>query len=122
MPEDKKHRIHPDTVAHARELRRPQTPAESTLWAQLRSRQLGGFKFRRQQPIGPFIVDFYCAQCWLAIEIDGDTHAEQETYDAERTEWLRAQGCHVVRFANRDVERHTSAVLEAILKRCQELR
>ncbi len=122
MPDDKKHRIRPDTLARARELRKPQTPAERALSAQLRDRQLGGFKFRRQHPIGRFIVDVYCAECWLAIEIDGDTHAEQEDYDTKRTQWLCAQGYHVVRFADRDVQRNMSAVLEAILRKCEELR
>ncbi|MGB9594050.1 MAG: endonuclease domain-containing protein, partial [Anaerolineae bacterium] len=72
-----KARTDPVILARARGLRRPQTPAEGLLWTRLRNRQLGGFKFRRQHPIGRAIVDFYCERCRLGIEIDGDSHAEQ---------------------------------------------
>jgi ATP-dependent DNA helicase RecQ len=121
MTEKKRHRIYPPILASARELRQPQTPAEKKLWAHLRNRQLGGFKFRRQHPIGPFIVDFYCAACQLVIEIDGESHAEQVEYDLARTAWLNEQGYHVVRFINRDVFQHLDDVLEAILGECQKL-
>lgn len=69
-------RIQPEIRLRARELRQPQTLAELELWKHLRNRQLEGIKFRRQYPLGRFIVDFYCPQAKLAIEIDGDTHAE----------------------------------------------
>ncbi|HIP95769.1 MAG TPA: DUF559 domain-containing protein, partial [Anaerolineae bacterium] len=65
MNTEKQHRVYPPILARARELRQPQTPAESRLWSRLRNRQLSGFKFRRQHPIGRFIVDFYCAACRL---------------------------------------------------------
>ena len=119
---EKQHRIYPPILAHARELRQPQTPAESKLWARLRNRQLGGFKFRRQHPIGRFVVDFYCAACRLVIEVDGDSHAEPEQmeYDLARTAWLNEQGYHVIRFPNRDAHRHIDAVLEAILTECKK--
>ncbi len=122
MTKDRR-RIYPPILARAREFRQPQTPAESKLWASLRDRQLGGFKFRRQHPIDRFIVDFYCAACRLVIEIDGDSHADQgqEEYDRARTVWLNEQSYHVIRFPNRDVHRHTDAVLEAILGECQKL-
>ena len=71
-------RINPEILDHARELRQPQTPAEQLLWRYLRSRPWEGIKFRCQHPIGRFIVDFYCAQAKLVIEIDGDSHAYQE--------------------------------------------
>jgi len=61
------------------------TPAEAKLWARQRNRQLGGFKFRRQQPIDRFIVDFYCAEARLVVELDGDSHTDQAEYDAART-------------------------------------
>jgi len=109
----------PMVLARARQLRRPQTPAESVLWARLRERQLGGFKFRRQHPVGRVIVDFYCNACRLAVEVDGDSHAEQAEYDEARTEWLREQGIRVIRFTNRDVLHHLDAVLEKILAECQ---
>jgi len=115
------HRIYPPILANARELRQPQTPIESKLWAYLRNKQLGGFKFRRQHPIDRFIVDFYCAACRLVIEIDGDSHAEQVEYDLARTAWLNEQGYRVIRFNNRDVQHHIEAVLEAILDICQKL-
>ncbi|MBN1814040.1 MAG: RecQ family ATP-dependent DNA helicase [Anaerolineae bacterium] len=116
-------RIYPPVLARAREFRQPQTPAESKLWESLRDRQLGGFKFRRQHPIDRFIVDFYCAACRLVIEIDGDSHTEQDHkgYDLARTAWLNEQGYHVIRFPNHDVHRRIGAVLEAILVECQKL-
>ncbi len=121
MNTEKRHRVYPPILARAQELRQPQTPAESRLWSRLRNRQLGGFKFRRQHPIGRLIVDFYCAACRLVIEIDGDSHEEQVEYDLARTEWLNDQGYRVIRFSNRDVYHHIDAVLKAILSECQKL-
>jgi very-short-patch-repair endonuclease len=118
---DKLRRIYPPILARARELRQPQTPAETKLWACLRNRQLGDFKFRRQHPIDRFIVDFYCAACRLVIEVDGDSHAEQVEYDQARTEWLNDRGYRVIRFTNRDVFQQLDAVLEAILEECDRL-
>ena len=115
---NKQNRIHPAIRARARELRQPQTPAERVLWGRLRNRQLGP-KFRRQHPIGHFIVDFYCAEAKLAIEIDGDSHADQVEYDAERTAWLAEQGTRVIRFTNRQVHQQIDAVLEVILNEFQ---
>jgi very-short-patch-repair endonuclease len=117
----KRHRIYPPILARACELRQPQTLAETKHWSHLRNRQLGGFKFRRQHPIDRFTVDFYCAACRLVIEIDGDSHAEQVEYDQARAEWLSDQGCHVIRFTNRDVFQRLDAVLEAILRECHKL-
>jgi very-short-patch-repair endonuclease len=114
---EKRRRIYPPILARAHELRQPQTPAEARLWACLRSRQLGGFKFCRQHPIDRFIVDFYCATCRL-VEIDGDSHAEQVKYDQARTEWLEDSGYQVIRFTNRDVLHRREAVLDAILEAC----
>lgn len=115
---EKRHRIHPTIMARARELRQPQTPAERKLWMRLRNGQIGP-KFRRQHPIGRFIVDFYCAKSRLVIEIDGDSHLDQVEYDAERTAWLVEQGYRVIRFTNREVDQQSDAVLEAILNECQ---
>ena len=79
------HYLHPRTppilLQAARELRQPQTPAEQKLWSHLHNRQLNGFKFRRQHPIDRFIIDFYCDEARLCIEVDGDSHAEQIEYD-----------------------------------------
>jgi len=91
-------------TAFARASRQQPTPAENLLWQKiLRNRQFHGYKFLRQKPIGPYIADFYCAELKLIIEIDGDSHAEQAQYDAERSAFLASQGVHVLRYANRDV-------------------
>jgi very-short-patch-repair endonuclease len=108
------------TYERAKELREEITPAEQKLWAALRVRQLGGYKFRRQHPLGPFIVDFYCNKAKLVIELDGDTHAEQETYDNERTEWLESHGLRVIRFTNNDVHTNLDGVAQEILRVCEE--
>ena len=101
---------------HAREMRHERVPAERILWSRLRDRRLGGFKFRRQAPIGPYIADFYCAEGRLVVELDGDSHDGREEYDAERTAWLNGEGMRVVRFVNQDVYEHIDAVLGAILR------
>ncbi|MBN1887291.1 MAG: DUF559 domain-containing protein [Thermoflexales bacterium] len=120
MSHDKSHRIHPVIRQRSRELRQPQTPAESKLWTVLRGRQFSGYKFRRQHPIGRFIVDFYCAEARLVIEIDGDSHAEQVEYDATRTDWLAQHGYRVIRFVNRDVLHQLEAVTEQIMVVCKQ--
>jgi very-short-patch-repair endonuclease len=122
MDNPQTHHIHPSLLARARELRQPQTPAEQRLWAALRNRHLEGFKFRRQHPIGRFIVDFYCYECALVVEIDGDSHVAQMEYDQARTEWLSDRGNRVLRFTNQDVERRLDAVLEAIWEECRRRR
>ena len=122
MPKDKRHRIDPAVRQRARELRQSQTPAEDKLWYRVRDRRLGGYKFRRQHPIGRLIVDFYCAETGLVIEIDGDTHTEQAEYDTARTEWLEAQGYQVIRFKNQEALRNLEAVVERILAVCEGLK
>ena len=120
MSHEKRHRVYPPLRSRARELRQPQTPAESQLWVRLRDRQLAGFKFRRQHPIERFIVDFCCVERRLVVEIDGDAHAGQEEQDAVRTEWLEERGYRVIRFTNREVRGQLEAVLEAILAECEK--
>lgn len=94
--------VHLVTLARAN--RKTPTPAEAKMWSEiLRRRQLVGFKFLRQKPIDGYIVDFYCAALGLVIEIDGDSHAEQIEYDAERTRILNAYGLQVVRYTNAEV-------------------
>ncbi len=112
-----RHRIHPIILARAREMRHPQTFAEATLWHVLRNRHTD-FKFRRQHPVERFIVDFYCAEAKLLIEIDGESHLEpgQEQYDKARTEYLEELGYKVVRFTNDDVRYNISAVVNEILQ------
>jgi very-short-patch-repair endonuclease len=103
-----------DRLVQRRALRRQQTPAEATLWNALRARQLEGRKFRRQVSIGPYVVDFYCAAEALAIEVDGESHADTEAYDAHRTSYLAAHGIRTLRFTNADVRDHLEAVLTTI--------
>ncbi|MDA8170936.1 MAG: endonuclease domain-containing protein [Nitrospiraceae bacterium] len=99
-----------------RDLRRNSTDAENLLWRLLRGRQLNGAKFRRQHPIGHFILDFYCDELKLAIELDGGGHAEekQKLYDEQRTRALEGEGIKVLRFWNNDVLTRTEAILETI--------
>ena len=89
----------------ARELRKNPTPAEKLLWRELRGRNFRGLKFRRQHPIGSFIVDFACLSRQLVVEVDGGIHLEpgKMKADRERRDWLRSKGFVVVRVTNSDV-------------------
>jgi very-short-patch-repair endonuclease len=118
-PKNKKSRS--PLVNRARELRREMTPQERTLWQLLRDRQLFGLKFRRQTPFGPFILDFFCYEHQLAVELDGHHHAEpgQQRYDQARTEWLQQQGLRVLRFTNREVETNLEGVLLEVARQCR---
>lgn len=100
----------------ARQLRRNQTDAEQVLWSKLRNTQLEGIKFRRQQPIGDYIVDFVSFEKKLIIEIDGGQHNENQTIENDkfRTKWLNSQGYRVIRFWNHDVLLNIDGVLEVI--------
>ena len=102
-------------IVRARRLRRDQTDAERVLWFQLRDRRLQGWKFRRQVPLGRFVVDFFCVDARLVIELDGGQHAVRSDADAARTGALQAMGYVVVRFWNHDVLKNTAGVLEQIL-------
>jgi very-short-patch-repair endonuclease len=105
----------------ARELRRAMTPAEKKLWQRIRYGQLGGAHFRKQHAVGHYIVDFFCAKAKLVVEIDGDTHAEQVEYDAERTEWLNEQKQYrVIRFWNNEVLHDIDAVLAKIAEMLEQ--
>lgn len=118
MGKQDKHDISPEVRQRAKELRREQTPAEKMLWEFLLDRQLGGYKFRRQHPIGRFIVDFYCAEAGLVIELDGEMHVRQVEYDAARTQWLEDRDYHAIRFSNDEVSDNMEGVLERILEIC----
>jgi very-short-patch-repair endonuclease len=100
----------------AKRLRRDATLAEQKLWQQLRNRRLGGVKFRRQMPIGPYVVDFICLEQGLVIEVDGSQHGEHvnQTYDEARTAYLNQQGFQVIRVWNNDVLGRMNAVLDFI--------
>ena len=102
------------TKERSRALRKNATDAERILWHHLRRRQLNGHRFRRQQPIGPYIVDFYCHDKQLIIEVDGGQHSEEQVYDAKRTQWLEQNGFQVLRFWNHEVMNRNDVVLEAI--------
>lgn len=97
----------------ARKLRRSSTDAEALLWARLRNRQLLGFKFRRQVPIGGYVADLVCEQARMVVEIDGGQHAGS-TIDAARTAAIEGAGYHVLRFWNSEVLSNSCGVLEAI--------
>ena len=90
------------------------TDAERLLWRHLRNRELGGWKFKRQYPVGPFIVDFICVEKNVVIEVDGGQHAENEEQDLQRSAYLNKMGYRVLRFWNNEVLQETEAVLTAI--------
>src|SRR5579863_8269125 len=100
---------------YARQLRRDQTDAEARLWYRVRERRLEGFRFRRQFPIGNFMVDFCCGEQWLVVEVDGGQHMEREAADRSRSQLIEARGYRVLRFWNSDVLSNLDGVLEQIL-------
>ena len=102
------------------ELRQDLTPAEVALWEHLRARRLGGFKFRRQHPLGPFIVDFYCAAQRLIIELDGGIHETQIEQDEASTAHIESYGYRILRFWNDEVEGNIEIVLSKIIEMCEE--
>ena len=104
---------------YARELRRNMTKAERRLWRRLRGEQLG-VKFRRQQPIGRYIVDFVCLERRLVVEVDGGQHDGSE-YDRERDEWLEREGYRVVRFWDNEVMKEIEVVMEEIARVLREM-
>jgi very-short-patch-repair endonuclease len=104
-----------EALERVRELRREMTPAERRLWSRLRTRRLGGFKFKRQEWVGPFIADFYCWEAKLIVEVDGTQHADRDDYDCARTAYLKREGFRVVRFWNNQVTDELEGVLAAIL-------
>ena len=99
----------------AQSLRKTSTDAENKLWGLLRSRQLDGWKFRRQAPIGNYIVDFVCLDAKVVVEVDGGHHQEQASYDEGRSKWLRCEGYRVLRFWNNQVLKEIESVQESIL-------
>ncbi len=98
----------------AKQLRSNSTDVERMLWRHLRSRQMTDFKFRRQQVIEPYIVDFVCLERKLVVEIDGGQHAERQKEDARRTAFLESAGFHVIRFWNNEVLANLDGVMSAI--------
>ncbi len=103
--------------AFAKNLRQTGTPTEEIMWKRLRNRQVQGLKFRRQQPIGPYIVDFYCAEINLIIEIDGDVHCipSQVTIDQQRQQFLLSRGYTILRFTTNEVLKNIEGILELLV-------
>jgi len=102
----------------ARTLRKSSTEAEQRIWRYLRARQLEGLKFRRQEQIGRYIVDFVCYEKSLIIEADGGQHATEREKDEERTLWLNSQGFRVLRFWNNEILTNTEGVIAVIRMNC----
>jgi len=105
-------------IKTAKTLRKRSTDVEMLLWRYLRVRQMEGLKFRRQQPIGRYIVDFVCFEKKIIIEVDGGQHAIETKKDTERGEWLRSQGFKVLKFWNNEVLTNTQGVLEEVRINC----
>ncbi len=99
----------------ARKMRDEMTFSERVLWKYLRNRQILGYKFRRQHVIGSYIVDFYCHELKLVIEVDGLSHEEQILYDQKRQDYLVISGFSVLRFKNEDVVQNTSGVIDELI-------
>jgi very-short-patch-repair endonuclease len=101
-------------VSYARALRQNATKPERILWQRLRRRQLNGFKFCRQRPMGPYVCDLFCLGASLIVELDGGQHVIQTPYDTTRDAFLRGRGFRVLRFWNRDVLTRLDSVLDTI--------
>ncbi|MEE8187916.1 MAG: endonuclease domain-containing protein [Kiloniellales bacterium] len=112
---------HMSMIGTSRRLRRDATQAEKLLWSRLRDRQLGGAKFRRQNPLGPYVVDFFCLKLGLVIELDGGQHAVQAERDQRRDRWLESEGYRVLRFWNHEVMGNIDGVLQRILESVERM-
>jgi very-short-patch-repair endonuclease len=108
-----------EKVQFARAMRCVPTAGEAALWAHVRRRGLGGWRFRRQHVIAGYIVDFYCAELQLAIEVDGAVHDVRRDEDEQRDENLARLGVHVVRVRDEDVRERVDVVLRALARRCE---
>ena len=122
---DKSHEYNnPNLLSKRKDLRNNSTSAESTLWNLLKGKQVMSMKFRRQHSVGPYILDFYCPQIRLCIELDGHEHFTSvgDALDDIRTEYLiRYHGIQTLRFENSDIFNHTEGVIGIIGKTIQEL-
>jgi adenine-specific DNA-methyltransferase len=104
----------PTQQQRAQELRKEPTATEQLLWTRLRKQQIANHKFRRQQVLRPYIVDFVCLEKKLVVELDGGQHTERQRYDERRTRWLEQHGFRVLRFWDNQVFRELEAVLRVI--------
>lgn len=107
-------RLSANTTGFSRKLRHEMTDAEKHFWRHLRMRQLYGVKFRRQHPVGKYVLDFACIEQKIAIEVDGGQHMENPKQDEIRTAWLEAKGWQVLRFWNNEVLQNIDGVLQVI--------
>lgn len=105
---------HPVLKNRRSTLRKNQTPQEVLLWARLRRSQLG-VKFKRQHSVGPYILDFYCPDKKLAVELDGSQHLDNKSYDDERSDYLSVLGIKTIRFWNNEVNANINGVIEFII-------
>ncbi|MCW8128952.1 MAG: DUF559 domain-containing protein [Planctomycetota bacterium] len=106
----------------ARKLRQSMPHMEAVVWKYVRNRQLGGFKFRRQQPLGPFVADFFCAEAKVVPELEGEVHRGKEAADEARADWLRRKGYLVVRVPNDLAFNRLSKILDDVQKACEARR
>ena len=111
----------PELKQKARNLRNNATFSERVLWKYLKSRQMKGYQFTRQKPIGKYIVDFYCPKLQLIIEVDGDSHNEKQEYDRKRQKELEDKGFHFLRFDGHSVLKQTESVLTVIADKIEEI-
>ena len=107
-------------VSFAKDLRKNSTDTERSLWKHLRAKRFEGFKFRRQEPVGHYIVDFVCFESRVIIECDGGQHGLQTERDQERDRWFEEQGYRVLRFWDNEVLKNPEGVLEAIFNACRD--
>lgn len=105
-------------VIAARELRQVETETEKIMWESLRGKRLNGLKFRRQHPYEHYILDFFCVEHQLVVELDGSVHdvVDQAAYDEERTKFLNEHGLRVIRFRNEEIKKNLASVLQRIVK------
>lgn len=114
-------KVSPEKIKRAKELRRDMTPAEKILWEYLRAKRFKGLKFRRQQIIDGFIVDFYCHSVGLVIEVDGEVHNEQIEYDTEREKIISTNELTILRFTNQQVTEDIELVLKIISEKLEDI-
>jgi very-short-patch-repair endonuclease len=111
----------PRDTPRAKELRNAASPAERALWRCLSGRKIGGWKFSRQMPVGPYFADFLCREAQLIVELDGYSHDMRQAYDHRRDQWLSENGYRVVRFTNDEVIGNIEGVVNEIERRLVHL-
>ena len=112
-----------ELVSNARVLRNNMTKAEIILWSRLREKKINGYKFRRQQPVFDYIVDFYCNELKLIIEVDGEIHSlpEKTNYDSKRDKILKINGYHIIRLTNLEIETELDSTINKIILYINEI-